>query len=96
MVKAMQFGEEEPAYVRSLGFGAGFLEYLARFASWRHRRDAAGHRSLVRNETIEQMSDRARAELRALPPGLRDLETDPVSYSERCRAALQAVDARVG
>ena len=31
MVKAMRFGEEELAYARSLGFGAGFLEYLARF-----------------------------------------------------------------
>jgi len=31
MVKAMQFGEAELAYARSLGFGAGFLEYLARF-----------------------------------------------------------------
>ena len=31
MVKAMRFEEEELAYARSLGFGAGFLEYLARF-----------------------------------------------------------------
>ena len=29
--QAMQFGEEELAYARSLGFGATFLEYLARF-----------------------------------------------------------------
>jgi nicotinate phosphoribosyltransferase len=53
---------------------------------------------LVREETIEQMNDRARAELTALPAGLRDLRGDgemyPVAYSERCRAALQAVDAR--
>ena len=55
---------------------------------------------LVREETIEQMSERARAELEALPSGLRELdgegESYPVSYSERCRAALQALDARVG
>jgi nicotinate phosphoribosyltransferase len=54
----------------------------------------------VHEETIEQMSQRARAELQALPAGLRDLDAEgaiyPVSYSERCRAALQAVDARVG
>ena len=31
MVQAMEFGEEELAYARSLGFGRGFLEYLARF-----------------------------------------------------------------
>jgi nicotinate phosphoribosyltransferase len=47
---------------------------------------------LVRDETIEQMSDRARAELEALPSALRALdgedETYPVAYSERCRAAL--------
>jgi nicotinate phosphoribosyltransferase len=53
---------------------------------------------LVREETIEQMSDRARAELEALPSALRALdgedETYPVAYSERCRAALEAVDAR--
>ena len=55
---------------------------------------------LVREETVEQMSERARADLKALPPGLRELdgegESYPVSYSDRCRAALQAVDARVG
>jgi nicotinate phosphoribosyltransferase len=54
---------------------------------------------LVREETIEQMSDRARAELEALPPGLRVLDGEgeryPVAYSERCRAALEALDARV-
>jgi nicotinate phosphoribosyltransferase len=53
---------------------------------------------LIREETIEQMSERARAELRALPPGLRELNSEgesyPVSYSDRCRAALQTVDAR--
>ena len=46
------------------------------------------------------MSDRARAELEALPAALRELdgegESYPVAYSERCRAALQAFDARVG
>jgi nicotinate phosphoribosyltransferase len=54
---------------------------------------------LVREETLEQMSGRARGELEALPPALRDLDGDgasyPVSYSERCRAALGAVDARL-
>jgi nicotinate phosphoribosyltransferase len=54
----------------------------------------------VREETIEQLSERARAELEALPSGLRELDSEgesyPVSYSERCRAALQAFDARVG
>jgi nicotinate phosphoribosyltransferase len=53
---------------------------------------------LVREETIGQMSERARAELQALPDGLRELDGDgpayPVTYSERCRAALEAVDAR--
>ncbi len=55
---------------------------------------------LVREETIEQMSDRARADLEALPPRLRELdgegESYSVSYSDLCSAALQAVDARVG
>ena len=54
----------------------------------------------VREETIQQMSQRARAELEALPSGLRELDGEgeiyPVSYSKRCRAALQAFDARVG
>jgi nicotinate phosphoribosyltransferase len=53
---------------------------------------------LVREETIERMSDRAGAELEALPPVLRELDGEgeayPVAYSERCRAALEAVDAR--
>ena len=53
---------------------------------------------LVREETIEQMSERARGELLALPATLRELggegEAYPVAYSERCRAALEAVDAR--
>ncbi len=53
---------------------------------------------LVREETIEQMSGRARAELQALPARLRQLDGEaepyPVSYSERCRAAVEAVDAR--
>jgi nicotinate phosphoribosyltransferase len=31
MVRAMQFGEEELGYARSLGFERAFLEYLARF-----------------------------------------------------------------
>jgi nicotinate phosphoribosyltransferase len=52
---------------------------------------------LAREETIEQMRDRARAELLALPAGLRELDGEgrmyPVAYSERCRAALEAVDA---
>ena len=51
---------------------------------------------LVGKETIEGMSDRARAELEALPPGLADLDGEgenyPVSYSARCRAALEALD----
>ena len=55
---------------------------------------------LVREETIKRMSERARAELEALPSRLRELdgkgEIYPVSYSERCRAALQTFDARVG
>ena len=55
---------------------------------------------LVREDTIEQMSERAGADLKALPPGLWELdgegESYPVSYSDRCRVALQAVDARVG
>jgi nicotinate phosphoribosyltransferase len=53
----------------------------------------------LRGETLEQMSDRARAELEALPARLRQLhpegESYPVSYSERCRAAAEALDARV-
>jgi nicotinate phosphoribosyltransferase len=53
---------------------------------------------LVREDTIPQMSKRARGELTALPVGLRELGPDgeayPVSYSERCRTALEAVDAR--
>ncbi len=56
----------------------------------------SGH--LMREETIGQMSGRARAELQALPPGLRELdgygEVYPVAYSDRCRAALDEVDAR--
>jgi nicotinate phosphoribosyltransferase len=54
---------------------------------------------LVREETMEQLSSRARAELEALPARLRALdgeaESYPVSYSERCHAALAAVNARV-
>ena len=53
---------------------------------------------LVREETIAQMSERARGELMALPAGLRELEGNeqryPVTYSRQCRAALDAVDAR--
>ena len=56
------------------------------------------HGHLVREETIGQMSERARAELQALPPSLRQLDGDgeayPVAYSDRCRAALDEVDAR--
>ena len=55
---------------------------------------------LVREETIAQMSERARAELRALPDRLGELDAEgeiyPVTYSERCRAALEEVDARAG
>ena len=54
--------------------------------------------NLVREETIPQMSERARAELQALPAGLRELDGEgrvyPVAYSERCWSALEAVDAR--
>jgi hypothetical protein len=49
---------------------------------------------LVREETIEQMRRRARAELLALPASLRELVGEGHAYSERCRAALEAVDAR--
>jgi nicotinate phosphoribosyltransferase len=53
---------------------------------------------LVREETIEQMRDRARGELLALPAILRELDGEgqayPVVYSERCRAGLEALDAR--
>jgi nicotinate phosphoribosyltransferase len=53
---------------------------------------------IVCEETIAQMSDRARAELIALPTWLSELDRDgqayPVTYSERCRAALEEVDAR--
>ena len=53
---------------------------------------------LVCEETLGQMSDRARAQLMALPAGLRKLDREgdayPVAYSERCRAALEEVDAR--
>ncbi len=51
----------------------------------------------VREETLGQMRDRARAQLLALPAGLRKLERKaeayPVAYSERCRAALADLDA---
>ena len=54
--------------------------------------------SLVCEETIAQMSERARAELKALPAGLRELDGQgqvyPVAYSERCSSALEAIDAR--
>jgi nicotinate phosphoribosyltransferase len=53
---------------------------------------------LVREETIAQMSDRARSELIALPAGLRELEGNeqpyPVTYSRRCRSALDARHTR--
>ena len=53
--------------------------------------------NLAREETIAEMRERARAELQALPGGLRELNGEgglyPVTYSERCRAALEAVDA---
>jgi hypothetical protein len=53
---------------------------------------------LVREDTIEQMSERARAELTALPARLRTLsdgQTYTVVYSESLRAAFEALDARV-
>jgi nicotinate phosphoribosyltransferase len=53
---------------------------------------------LVREETITQMSDRARRELLALPVPLRGLDgepcTYPVTYSEGVRAALAELDDR--
>jgi nicotinate phosphoribosyltransferase len=53
---------------------------------------------LVREETLREMSDRARAQLIALPAGLRRLDREgdayPVAYSQRCRAVLEEVDAR--
>jgi nicotinate phosphoribosyltransferase len=52
---------------------------------------------LVREETLEKLRERARAELSALPETLRELDADgdlyPVGYSERCRAAAAALDA---
>ncbi len=55
-----------------------------------------GH--LVREDTLAQMRARARSELVALPLWLRELEgaarAHPVTYSERCRAALAELDAR--
>ena len=52
----------------------------------------------VREETLEQMRDRARAELLALPSDLWAPDGEgrayPVAYSDRCRAGLAAVDAR--
>ena len=49
---------------------------------------------LVREDTLEQMRERARAELLALPTRLQQLDGAvseyPVTYSERCRAALDA------
>jgi nicotinate phosphoribosyltransferase len=54
---------------------------------------------LVREDTIEQMSERARAELTALPASLRTLsgegQTYTVVYSESLRAAFEALDARI-
>ncbi len=54
---------------------------------------------LVCEGTIERIRARARAELEALPPWLRELEGEhgsyPVSYSERCRVGLLTVDARI-
>jgi nicotinate phosphoribosyltransferase len=53
---------------------------------------------LVREETIAEMRERARAELQALPRSVRELDGEgrryPVTYSDRCRAALEAVDMR--
>jgi nicotinate phosphoribosyltransferase len=56
------------------------------------------HGQLVREETIKQMSDRARVELQALPASLRELDREgevyPVAYSDRCLAGVEEVDAR--
>jgi nicotinate phosphoribosyltransferase len=53
---------------------------------------------LVREETLGLVRERARAQLIALPVGLRNLnryaQAYPVAYSERCRAALTDLDAR--
>jgi nicotinate phosphoribosyltransferase len=53
--------------------------------------------ALVREETLEQMRERARAELLALPKSLRQLDEEgceyAVTYSERCRAAPATLDA---
>jgi hypothetical protein len=50
--------------------------------------------ALVREEPLGQMREHARAELLALPRGLRRFDgagrAYPVRYSERCRAALDA------
>jgi len=111
MVGAMEFGGEELAHVRSLGFGRPFLDYLARFR-FSGRIDAVpGDRAsscwsrssrsgqLLRGETIELMIQRARSEFMALPAGPRELDEEgevyPVAHSRRCRAALEEVDARL-
>jgi len=56
------------------------------------------HGRLVREDTIAEMREWARAELLGLPSGLRELDGEaqvyPVTYSDRCWAALEAVDAR--
>jgi nicotinate phosphoribosyltransferase len=53
---------------------------------------------LLREETLTEMSDRARAQLTALPPALRDLDGEgdvyPITYSERCQGALEGLSAR--
>jgi nicotinate phosphoribosyltransferase len=53
--------------------------------------------ALVREDTLEQMRERARAELLALPRSLQELDGEgsayPVTYSDGCRAALAALDA---
>jgi nicotinate phosphoribosyltransferase len=52
----------------------------------------------VHEETIAEMRERARAELQALPRSVRELDGEgrmyPVTYSDRCRAALETVDMR--
>jgi len=56
------------------------------------------HGRLVREDTIAEMREGARAALHALPSGLRELDGEarmyPVTYSDRCWAALEPVDTR--
>jgi len=51
--------------------------------------------ALVREDTLEQMRERPRGELLALPSSLQRVDDEgreyPVTYSESCRAALAAL-----